>query len=190
MSGTPLDPSLARAIAVPRPATAGAWDATMRWIRIYSIWQILLVAIILWGAHFFALLGRPWTTCLEGHTGAMDWRCIAFFHIYEVPLVVLIAYHGWFGLRRMRPAVLPYYFFLTLFQEVMLVAYVTFEAKVLFDSLARHAPPHEDFLLLAGGSGMVFGCVLGYFIVFHKLLPFFLSWCRGGSPEEPYQAGD
>jgi hypothetical protein len=159
------------------------WRRLSRWVHIYSIWQVFLLAGILWGAHFYALLGRPWTTCLADHSGAMDWRCIGFFHLYEVPMVVLLLYQAWYGFRRFTWATLPAYFYLTLFQVIMLVAYATFEAKVLFDSLARHAPPHEDLLLLAGGSGMVLGALLGYYTVFVRLLPFFVTWLAGsGGP--------
>lgn len=111
----------------PSPADFGSLQ---RWVRIYSIWQVLLVAIILWGAHFFALFGRPWTTCMADHQGAMDWRCIAFFHIYEAPIVVLFLYHAWVGLRRFTYETLPV------------------------------------------------GTLLGYYTVFHRLMPCFVAWQR------------
>lgn len=80
--------------ALEGEAPTETWESLVRWVKIYSYWQLLLVAIIVWGAHFFALLGKPWTTCLRDHTGAMDWRCIAFFHIYEVPLHRVRAAHA------------------------------------------------------------------------------------------------
>ena len=133
--------------------------------------QVFFIGCVLTGAHFFPLIGKPWSTCLANGTGLVDGWCVLFFHLCEVPFIALFAYHAYVGFTRLTRAKLPYYACLTAFQVVMLVMYATFESKIILDALARPAPTREIVVLYSACVGMIAGSVLGFYTLFGRLLP-------------------
>ena len=107
----------------------GAWESLTLWIKLYLWAQVAFLTLLVGSLHFFPLIGKQWSSCLAHGTGATDWWCVLFFHLYEIPFVVLFAYHAYFGFAQITRAKLPYYTFLTLFQVVMLIVFLTFESN-------------------------------------------------------------
>jgi len=169
MSSAPRAPEAALSTLPP-----AAWEGLTRWIKLYSWAQVLFLAILVGSLHFFPLIGKQWSSCLAHGTGATDWWCVLFFHLYEIPFVALFAYHAYFGFARLTRAKLPYYAFLTLFQLVMLVVFLTFESKTLLDGLARQVPTWEIVVIFGGCVGMIINSILGFHVVFAKVLPAYL----------------
>ncbi len=170
MAIPPEAPEAAAATARSAPPP-GEWDRLVRWIKLYSWVQVGFLAILVGTSHFFPLIGKQWSSCLVRGTGATDWACVAFYHLYEIPLAVLFTYHACVGLARITRARLPYYTFLTLFQIVMLFVFVTFESKTLLDALAHQAPTWEIAVFFFACGGMIADSILGFYVVFAKLLP-------------------
>jgi hypothetical protein len=172
------------ALASPAPETtldtdrSAAWDSLTRWIKLYSWAQVAFLASLVGITHFFPLIGKSWSPCLVHGTGATDWACVAFFHVYEIPLVVLFAYHACVGFAQVTRAHLGYYVFLTLFQIVMLFVFVTFESRVVLDDLAHQAPTWEIVVLFGACVGMIVDVMLGSYVVFARLLPAYLTSSR------------
>jgi hypothetical protein len=177
MAFAPRAPEAAADTARPAPSP-GEWDSLTRWIKLYSWAQVAFLAILVGSLHFFPLIGKPWSSCLVH--GATDWWCVLFFHLYEIPLVVLFAYHACVGFAQVTRARLPYYTFLTLFQLLMLFIFLTFESKTMLDGLTRQVPTWEVVVIFSGCTGMLVNSVFGFYVVFAKLLPaYFVS--RGDS---------
>jgi len=126
-------------------------------------------------AHGFPLLGRPWSTCLAGRTGAIDWPCVVVFHVYEVPIAALFAYQAYWGLARLTRSTLGYYTCLTAFHLLTMAILATFESVVLLEALRRGAPAREIGLLYIASAGMVAGSALGFYFLFGKLIPWLLA---------------
>lgn len=173
MSSIPTGASGSEASDLPQE-----WSSLVRWVRRYSYVQLYLVFMFIFGAHILALVGKPWTTCMEGFKGALDWACVGYFHVYEVPMAVLYLYIGLIGLRRFSYAALPSYFYLALIQLVAQMCFLTFEARIVFDSLARNSPFYEDGLLIFANVIMVASAIFGFYVIFIKLMPSFLTWHR------------
>jgi len=129
------------------------------------------VGAVIVGAHFFPLIGKPWSTCLAGGTGPVDLWCVLLFHLYEVPLVALVAYNAYWGFTQLTRAKLPYYVCLTALQLVMLFMFATFESPIVLAALARPAPTREIVVLYFAFTGMIAGSGLGFYTVFGRLLP-------------------
>jgi hypothetical protein len=147
------------------------WQRLTRWIRGYSWAQIAFLALLLGTLHAVPLLGAAWSSCLVPATGATNGWCVAFFHLYEPPLVAYFVYHLIVGLRPITPEMLPRYAALSLFQLVLLVVFVTFESNTLLDAMARGAPAWEVALIFGGCAGMIVDSVLGGYVVFARVLP-------------------
>ncbi len=116
----------------------------------------------------------PWSSCQLGPAGATDWACVAFYHLYEIPFAALFAYHAYLGFthtRRSPGAMLPVYTVLSIFQLVMLVVFLTFESKTLLDGLAHHVPLWEQIVVYGGCVGILVHAMLGFYIVFTRLVP-------------------
>ncbi len=165
-------PALDPPLDTDRPPS---WASLTRWIKLYSWAQVIFLASLIGITHVVPLLGKSWSPCLVRSTGATDWACVAFFHVYEIPLVVLFAYHAYVGLAPIARARLGYYVSLTLFQIVMLAVFITFESRVVLDDLARQAPTWEIAVLFGACVGMIVDVVLGACVVFGKLLPAHLA---------------
>ena len=164
----------------PNPASSPEdWRRLTLWVRAYSWAQIVFLTVLLGTLHAVPLLGASWSSCVSPTTGATNGWCVAFFHLYEPPLVAYFIYHLIAGLRPITPATLPRYTFLSLFQLVLLVVFVTFESNTLLDSMAREAPAWEVALIFAGCVGMLVNCLLGAHVVFARVLPMYLA--RGPS---------
>lgn len=151
------------------------WRRLTLWVRAYSWAQIAFLILLLGTLHAVPLLGESWSSCVSPTTGATNGWCAAFFHLYEPPLVAYFIYHLIAGLRPITPATLPRYTFLTLFQLVLLVVFVTFESNTLLDSMAREAPEWEVALIFAGCAGMLVNCLLGTHVLFARVLPMYLA---------------
>jgi hypothetical protein len=152
----------------------GAWESLTRWIKLYSWAQVAFLTILVGSLHFFPLIDLHWSSCLAHGTGATDWWCVLFFHLYEIPFVVLFAYHAYFGFAQITRAKLPHYTFLTIFQLVMLVVFLTFESKTMLDCLAHRAPTWELVVIFGGCVGMMINSLLGFHVVFARVLPAYL----------------
>lgn len=157
------------------------WAPIARWVRLYSWAQVLFLASLVGFIHLLPAVGHPWSSCLVDATGASDWRCVVFFHLYEVPLVAFFAYHLHYGLRRVTRATLPYYTALTLFQVLLLVVFVTFECRTMFEAFAHGRGDTEIAILLAACTGMIVDAVLGTYVAFARLLPAALDARRFGA---------
>jgi hypothetical protein len=151
-------------------------------VRLYSWAQVLFLASLVGLLHGFPLLGFPWSSCLVEGTRATDWLCVAFFHLYEVPLAAFFAWHAWLGFRRFSPATLSQYTAVTLFQVTLLVVFVTFESRTMLEALAHHRPAWEIAAVFGGCAGMIVDCVLGGYTVFARLVPAALD--RGAARDE------
>jgi hypothetical protein len=152
----------------------GAWSSLTLWIKLYSWAQVAFLAVLVGSLHFFPLIGKQWSSCLAHGTGATDWWCVLFFHLYEIPFALLFAYHAYFGFAKVTRAKLPYYTFLTLFQLVMLVVFLTFETKTLLDGLAKQVPAWEIIVVYGGCVGILVDSLLGFYVLFGKVLPAYL----------------
>ena len=152
----------------------GAWESLTLWIKLYSWAQVAFLTLLVGSLHFFPLIGKQWSSCLAHGTGATDWWCVLFFHLYEIPFVVLFAYHAYFGFAQITRAKLPYYTFLTLFQVVMLIVFLTFESKTMIDGFAHQVPTWEIVVVFGGCVGMIVNSVLGFYVVFARVLPAYL----------------
>jgi hypothetical protein len=161
--------------STPDALPSGEWSRLTRWIKLYSWAQVAFLGCLIVGAHFFPLIGKPWSTCRSGGAGPVDGWCVLFFHLYEVPLAVLFAYHAYFGFTQLTRAKLPYYVCLTALQLVMLFVFATFESKIVLDALARPAPTREIVVLYFAFTGMIAGSGLGFYTVFGRLLPVLLA---------------
>lgn len=164
--------------STPSALLSSEWTRLTRWVKLYSWVQVAFLGCVIVGAHFFPLIGKPWSTCLSGGMGPVDGWCVLFFHLYEVPLAALFAYHAYFGFTQLTGAKLPYYVCLTAFQMVMLFVFATFESKIVLDALARPAPTREIVVLYSAITGMIAGSGLGFYTVFGRLLPVLLAGRR------------
>lgn len=164
----------------PSALSPGAWDRLTSSIRLYSWAQVVFLAILIGSLHFFPLIGKRWSSCLVNGTGATDWWRVLFFHLYEIPLAVLFAYHAYYGFKKVTRATLPHYTFLTLFQVVILFVFVTFESKTLLDAMAHQAESWEIAVIFGGCTGMLVDSILGFYVVFFHILPAYLSTLRTG----------
>lgn len=158
-------------LAASRSQPSAAWASLARWVRLYSWAQVGFLVCLVVGAHAFPLAGQSWSTCRSAATGLVDARCVLVFHLYEVPLAALFAYHAYVGFTRFTRAHLPTYTCLTTFQLVLLFVFATFESSGMFGALARGAPTHELVIVLFAFVGMIGGSVLGFYTVFGRLLP-------------------
>ncbi len=163
---------------VPPLQLPGEWQRLTRLITLYSWAQVAFLALLIGSLHALPLIGMHWSSCLVQATGATDWWCVLFFHLYEIPLVVLFSYHAYFGFTKITPATLPYYTFLTLFQLVMLFVFVTFESRTLLDAMAHDAPTWEIAVIFGGCAGMLVNSIIGFFMTFTRLLPAYLTTLR------------
>jgi hypothetical protein len=152
-----------------------AWERLTRSIKLYSWAQVAFLVILTGSLHFFPLIGRRWSSCLVHGTGATDWWRVLFFHLYEIPLAVLFVYHAYYGFKKVTRATLPYYTFLTLFQVVILFVFVTFESKTLLDAMAQPAEAWEIAVIFGGCTGMLVDSILGFYVVFSRILPAYLK---------------
>ncbi|MEP7123390.1 MAG: hypothetical protein ABJE95_20860 [Byssovorax sp.] len=172
-----MSPAPSAPEAAVDPAHAGlspaAWDVLTRWIKLYSWAQVLFLAILVGSLHVFPILGMHWSSCLVHDT--TDWWCVLFFHLYEIPFVVLFAYHAYVGFTQVTRAKLPYYTFLTLFQLVMLVVFLTFESKTMIDGLTRQVASWQIITIFAGCVGMIINSILGCYVVFARVVPAYLA---------------
>jgi hypothetical protein len=154
------------------------WDRLARRVALYSWAQVGFLMILVGSLHLFPLLGMPWSSCLVGATGATDWACVAFFHLYEIPFVALFVHHAYVGFTRMRRSPrtsLPAYTLLTLFQVIMLVVFLTFESKTLLDGLAQQVPLWEQVVVYGGCVGILVDALLGFHVVFACLVPAWIA---------------
>ena len=150
----------------------GEWESLTRWIKLYSWAQVAFLAILVGSLHFFPIIGKQWSSCLV--QGVTDWWCVLFFHLYEIPFVVLFAYHAYVGFAEVTRAKLPYYTFLTLFQLVLLIVFLTFETKTMIDGLTRQVATWEIVVIFSGCVGMIINSILGTYVVFARILPAYL----------------
>ena len=164
----------------PSSLSPDAWDRLTRAIKLYSWAQVLFLTTLTGSLHAFPLLGKRWSSCLVNGTGATDWWRVLFFHLYEIPLAVLFAYHAYYGFKKVTRATLPYYTYLTLFQVVILFVFVTFESKTLLDAMAHPAEAWEIAVIFGGCTGMLVDSILGFYIVFSRILPAYISTLRTG----------
>jgi hypothetical protein len=179
MAFAPPAPELAPDHA-PSALTPAAWDRLTRSIKLYSWAQVVFLATLTGSLHLFPLLGKRWSSCLVTGTGETDWWRVLFFHLYEIPLAVLFAYHAYYGFKKVTRATLPYYSYLTLFQVVILFVFVTFESKTLLDAMAHPAEAWEIAVIFGGCTGMLVDTILGFYIVFSRILPAYIATLRAG----------
>ncbi len=150
-----------------------AWTRLQRWIRGYSWAQVAFLATLVTTIHMVPLAGAHWSSCRLA--GATDWTCVAYFHVYEVPLTGLFIHHIIAGLRPISRRMLPYYGVLTLLQIVALFVFCTLESSTLLTALRVDAPGWEVLLLFAGCTGMLIDCGLGVVFALTQLLPALLG---------------
>lgn len=92
---------------VPAPLLPGEWQRLTRLITLYSWAQVAFLALLIGSLHAVPLIGERWSSCIVQSTGATDWGCVAFFHLYEIPLAVLFTYHAYFGFKKPLGVYLP-----------------------------------------------------------------------------------
>ncbi len=63
----------------------------------------------------------------------------------------------------------------------MLFVFVTFESKTLLDAMAHQAPTWEIVVIFAGCAGMLVNSILGFFMMFTRLLPAYLTTLRAST---------
>lgn len=164
------------------------WDASRRWVRLLAGFNAAGVVIFLFGSHFFGVVGNftsslpsHWSTCLADDGMTMRWGCVLLYHAYEVPLILVMAFHAWYGLRRFSWRAVPGYFYLTFLQTLLIFLLTTFDARVLLGLLEDGAHFMEILVLTVGWSLLMGITLLSIYVLVFRLLPVFLLW--RGQPE-------
>jgi len=138
-----------------------AWQKLERLARIYAYLSFGGVTLGILAAHFPYFVGLPWTSCKET-TNPLT--CTLVFHLYEVPIVLLLAYSGWYAFKRFTRATIEQFKTLVLLGVICNIAFFTFESALILDSLHRNAAEWESLLICGVAMILVGGAAFGIYV--------------------------
>lgn len=130
-------------------------------VQLYSHITIWAVIYGLLAAHVPALIGHPWSSCINCGSRL---GCILLVHLFEVPFTLFNLYVAWYGLKRYSPAKQGLY--ISLLGTVLNanLVFFCFECIFIYINLHAFAPAWENITLATVALMLIGSCTLAIYV--------------------------